>query len=138
MSAVSTISPSALLKELDSLWLNLGKDADNTDHTNAVLCACAMTLIAVVEGEAQEIGETLALLMRDHPSRLIVVTVDESGEPRLEDEKGRRRADRGGRLQGEARLFGRSSATPNRDEDERNRSECEASQWTQNAPDTVS
>jgi glucose-6-phosphate dehydrogenase assembly protein OpcA len=80
----TSISPSALLKELDALWLNLGKNQEDPSHASAVLRACAMTLIAVIEGDSQELGETLALLVRDHPSRLIVVEVSDSSEPRLE------------------------------------------------------
>ena len=81
-----SISPSKLLKELDALWLHLGESQEDPNHATAVLRACAMTLIAVVEGDVgqEEIGETLALLVREHPSRLIVVKVFDGAEPRLE------------------------------------------------------
>ncbi len=84
MSGPLAISPARLLKDLDALWLDLGKSQDDPNHANAVLRACAMTLITVVEGDGQEVGETLALLVRAHPSRLIVVTVADSPQPRLE------------------------------------------------------
>jgi glucose-6-phosphate dehydrogenase assembly protein OpcA len=42
-----------------------------------------MTLIAATEGEPQEIAETLALLMRDHPSRLIVLHLRPGDQPEL-------------------------------------------------------
>ena len=47
--------------------------------------ACAMTLIVVVEEErdAQAIGETLAALMHEHPSRAIVLRVRSGNEPSL-------------------------------------------------------
>lgn len=80
----SAISPTALLKDLDALWLNLGQNQEDPQHATAVLRACAMTLIAVVEGDGQDIGETLALLVRDHPSRLILVPVSDSPEPHLD------------------------------------------------------
>jgi len=84
MTAAQSISPARLLKDLDKLWLNLGQHHEDPSKTDAVLRACAMTLIAVVGGDEQEVGETLALLVRDHPSRLIVVLVSDGQEPRLE------------------------------------------------------
>ena len=78
-----SISPAKILKDLDALWLGLSQQEDPS-HSTAVLRACSMTLIAVVEGDGQEIGETLALLVREHPARLIVVPVAESTEPRIE------------------------------------------------------
>ena len=82
-TAAESISPAKILKDLDALWLGLSQQEDPS-HTNAVLRACSMTLIAVVEGDVQEVGETLALLVRQHPARLIVVPVSESREPRIE------------------------------------------------------
>jgi glucose-6-phosphate dehydrogenase assembly protein OpcA len=63
-----------LLKELDQVWLTLGKE---TEAAGGVLRACAMTLITLLEdsGEAADVTETLADLVRDHPSRAIVVRV---------------------------------------------------------------
>lgn len=74
------IRPERLLKDLRNLWLDLGKDAPS-----GVLRACAMTLIVVVEEErdAQAIGETLASLMHEHPSRAIVLRVRSGDEPCL-------------------------------------------------------
>jgi glucose-6-phosphate dehydrogenase assembly protein OpcA len=47
-----------------------------------VLRACAMTLIVFVdeEDDASALGETLARLMREHPSRAIVVRLRETGD----------------------------------------------------------
>src|SRR6185295_11225402 len=50
------------------------------------LRACAMTLVVVDDalGNAADVGETLATLMHDHPSRAIVVRVIDSEKPELE------------------------------------------------------
>lgn len=71
----STIQPDRILRELGELWASFGKQEDQT--SSAVLRACSMTLIVVAEADedANIVGETLAALMRDHPSRVIVVRV---------------------------------------------------------------
>ena len=63
-----------LLGELSDVWTALGK---RQETSGGVLRACAMTLIAVVEQEAQpfDVEETLAELIHDHPSRAVVVRV---------------------------------------------------------------
>ncbi len=47
-----------------------------------MLRACAMTLIVLLEesDDAQAVREILALLMRDHPSRAVVVSIRDSSE----------------------------------------------------------
>jgi glucose-6-phosphate dehydrogenase assembly protein OpcA len=76
----SEVQPERLLKDLRNLWADLGKE-----DPSGVLRACAMTLIMVVEEErdAQAIGETLASLMHEHPSRAIVLRVNSANEPSL-------------------------------------------------------
>lgn len=76
----AAVRPERLLKDLRNLWVDLGKD-----EPSGVLRACAMTLIVVVEEEkdAQAIGETLASLMHEHPSRTIVLRVRSGLEPCL-------------------------------------------------------
>ncbi len=76
----AAIRPERLLKDLRNLWVDLGKD-----EPSGVLRACAMTMIVVVEEErdAQAIGETLASLMHEHPSRAIVLRVRSEEEPSL-------------------------------------------------------
>ncbi|HYI98019.1 MAG TPA: glucose-6-phosphate dehydrogenase assembly protein OpcA [Bryobacteraceae bacterium] len=76
----AAIRPERLLKDLRNLWVDLGKD-----EPSGVLRACAMTMIVVVEEErdAQAIGETLASLMHEHPSRAIVLRVRPEQEPSL-------------------------------------------------------
>jgi len=80
----ATIQPDRLLRELSELWVSLGKQ--NGDQSTGVLRACAMTLIVLAESgeDANEVGETLAALMREHPSRAIVVRVSDGEEPALE------------------------------------------------------
>src|SRR6266446_3408355 len=80
----TTIQPDRVLHELSELWVSLGKQ--NGDEAAGVLRACAMTLVVVAEEreDAAEVGETLALLMREHPSRAVVVRVRDSVEPELE------------------------------------------------------
>ena len=69
---MATVKPERILKDLGKLWVDLGKE-----DPNGVLRACAMTLIVVVEEahDAAAIGETLAALMHEHPSRAIVLRV---------------------------------------------------------------
>ncbi len=80
----ATIQPDRILRELSELWVSFGKQ--NGDDSTGVLRACAMTLVVLAEAgeDANEIGETLANLMREHPSRAIVVRVSDSEEPALE------------------------------------------------------
>src|SRR5882672_7880336 len=80
----ATIQPDRVLHELSELWVSLGKQ--NGHESMGVLRACAMTLVVVAEAQedAAEVGETLALLMREHPSRAVVVRVSDSDQPALE------------------------------------------------------
>ena len=70
----AALHPERILKDLHSLWIALGKEEG---AAGGVLRACALTLIVIEEdGErAEPAGETLAELMRSHPSRTIVVRV---------------------------------------------------------------
>ena len=79
-----TIQPDRILHELSELWVSLGKQ--HGDESAGVLRACAMTLVVVAEAreDAAEVGETLALLMREHPSRAMVVRVRDEDAPELE------------------------------------------------------
>src|SRR5436190_23704683 len=76
----TAIKPEKILKELAKLWVDLAKE--ETDKNSAgVLRACAMTLIVAVEEreDAQAVGETIAELMHEHPSRAIVLDVRKDG-----------------------------------------------------------
>jgi hypothetical protein len=78
-TAASTINPEAIRKELSELWVSLAKEKDGEA---GVLRACSMTLIAVMDEkeDPSQTGETIAMLMREHPSRAIVVRVRDSQE----------------------------------------------------------
>jgi glucose-6-phosphate dehydrogenase assembly protein OpcA len=68
------VLPETIRNELYELWLTLGHQSD-PEASAGVLRACAMTLI-VISGDnddSGEIGDTLAELMRDHPSRAVVL-----------------------------------------------------------------
>jgi hypothetical protein len=80
-SAGGTIAPDRILQEMADLWVSLGKEGEGDA---GVLRACSMTLVVVAEelDDAQAIGETLAALMPEHPSRAIVIRF------RAEDQRG--------------------------------------------------
>jgi glucose-6-phosphate dehydrogenase assembly protein OpcA len=80
----AVIQPERILRELDELWVNLGKE--QSGESGGVLRACAMTLmVAGLEPfDETETGETLALLMRDHPSRTVVLRIENAGSDRLD------------------------------------------------------
>ena len=73
--------PERILKEFRKLWLDLAKQ-----DPNGVLRACAMTLIVVADEarDPQAIGENIAALMHEHPSRAIVIRVRQCPEQLLE------------------------------------------------------
>jgi glucose-6-phosphate dehydrogenase assembly protein OpcA len=80
----AVIEPEKLLRELAELWVNLGKEEDS--GSMGVLRACSMTLLTLAGAaeDAAAVDETLALLMRDHPSRAIVARVRDSAEAELD------------------------------------------------------
>ncbi len=78
----AAIQPEKILKDLGELWVNLGRDAEGA----GVLRACAMTLIVItLDSEGDAVGETVAKLMRAHPSRLVMLRVKPGGEPLLSE-----------------------------------------------------
>jgi len=79
------IQADKLLRELGGLWTSLGSQAAD-DKESAVMRACAMTLLVVSEDDKDgaRVPETLAELMRDHPSRAIVLKVMPAGETKPE------------------------------------------------------
>lgn len=72
----ATVSPEHILKELAQLWASEGQE---------VLRACTMTLVVVTEqdDDRQELGETLAALMPEHPARTLVVRLTGPGDSAL-------------------------------------------------------
>jgi glucose-6-phosphate dehydrogenase assembly protein OpcA len=77
METAQAIKPDDILKELSAYWTHLGANDDPNHHTEngGLLRACSMTLFCFADDEedAPALNETLASLMREHPSRLIVV-----------------------------------------------------------------
>ena len=73
----ATVQPERILKELRNLWIDLGKEQEH-----GVLRACAMTFIVATadQGDDQELGEMIASLMHEHPSRAIVLRIRPTGE----------------------------------------------------------
>ena len=81
----TAVQPEKILKELQALWVDLGKQ-NSGEAAAGVLRACSMTLIVVTDGpaDADDVGETLGLLMRENPSRAIVLRIVDGGEPKIE------------------------------------------------------
>jgi len=79
-----TLSPEKILKELAELWVSEAKQGQDETATG-VLRACTMTLVVVAEqtDDPQELGETLAALMPEHPARAIVIRLSGPGERAL-------------------------------------------------------
>lgn len=77
-------SPEQVLRELAELWTTLAKPADIA--AGGVLRACALTLmVAFDEGDdATAIGETVAALMPEHPSRAVLLELLAAAGPTLE------------------------------------------------------
>lgn len=67
------IDPEKLRREIDEVWVTLGQQANAEGHE--VMRACALTLIVAADEDADPdaLAETLAALMREHPSRAIVI-----------------------------------------------------------------
>jgi glucose-6-phosphate dehydrogenase assembly protein OpcA len=84
MTAEKPIKPDKILKELSEIWTSMAKPdeaaaADAVTHGGGVLRACAMTLISFVDDEedSMALNNTLAGLMKEHPSRSVVVRLKE-------------------------------------------------------------
>jgi len=80
----AAVSPERILKELGELWISLARAEQSEGAT--VVRACSMTLIAATgaTGEESPAGEVIASLMREHPSRAIVLRVAPDDPGRLE------------------------------------------------------
>lgn len=82
------IRPDDILKQLSAYWTTLGADShgapEQATESGGLLRACSMTLICFADDEedASRLNEILASLMREHPSRLIVVRLRD-GEDEL-------------------------------------------------------
>src|SRR5689334_157211 len=72
------IAPEKVLKELGALWADLAKPSEASEH--GVLRACAMTLVVALEpgDDPQQVGQVIAELIHEHPSRAIVLKPGEA------------------------------------------------------------
>ncbi len=94
MPVGEAVSPDAILKELAAYWTDLGADesgvpsgnaaADTGAHSGGLLRACSMTVICFADDEEKPgvLDEMFASLMREHPSRMIVIRLRD-GEDEL-------------------------------------------------------
>jgi glucose-6-phosphate dehydrogenase assembly protein OpcA len=80
----TTIAPEKILKELSDLWVDSGKQGQAEGGTG-VLRACSMTLLVLAEAgeDTQDLGETIAALMPEHPARAILVRLSGAGDRSL-------------------------------------------------------
>ncbi len=78
----TTVAPENILKELAALWTQQGKEGEA-----GVLRACSMTLLVMAEAadDTAALGETIAALMPQHPSRAILVRLQGPGERALSE-----------------------------------------------------
>ena len=79
-AVISPARPEQILKGLGKLWTSLGEE-EKQQGRPTVLRACAMTLIVATD-EADggfEASQTISELMREHPSRGIVLAVSDQG-----------------------------------------------------------
>ncbi|HVV45277.1 MAG TPA: glucose-6-phosphate dehydrogenase assembly protein OpcA [Bryobacteraceae bacterium] len=81
MATAEAIRPDDILKQIAAHWLDLGDPGGDGD---GLLRACSMTLTCFADDEEDSatLNEMLASLMREHPSRLIVVRLKD-GEDEL-------------------------------------------------------
>jgi glucose-6-phosphate dehydrogenase assembly protein OpcA len=94
MATSEAIRPDAILKELSAYWTHLGADegsvpsgdvpAESEMNGGGLLRACSMTLICFADDEEEPaaLDEMFASLMREHPSRMIVIRLGD-GEDEL-------------------------------------------------------
>jgi glucose-6-phosphate dehydrogenase assembly protein OpcA len=76
------VAPEKILKELAALWIQEGKQGEA-----GVLRACSMTLLVMAESadDPSALGETIAALMPQHPSRAILLRLQGAGERALSE-----------------------------------------------------
>jgi glucose-6-phosphate dehydrogenase assembly protein OpcA len=83
---MGSIAPEKILRELSDLWVTLGKETHG-DAADGALRACSMTLVALTEesDNVEDLGETIAALMPEHPARAMVVRLRGAGERMLSE-----------------------------------------------------
>jgi glucose-6-phosphate dehydrogenase assembly protein OpcA len=84
-SVIFPAQPEQILKGLGKLWTALGEE-EKQGGKPTVLRACAMTLIVATDESDSgfSASQTISELMREHPSRGIVLAVSEQAERSLE------------------------------------------------------
>lgn len=84
-SVIFPAQPEQILKGLGKLWTSLGQE-EKQQGKPTVLRACAMTLIVATDESdgGFEASQTISELMREHPSRGIVLAVSDKAERALE------------------------------------------------------
>lgn len=84
-SVIFPVQPEQILKGLGKIWTSFGQE-EKQQGKPTVLRACAMTLIVVTDEEDRgfESSQVLSELMHEHPSRGIVLSVNEQVENGLE------------------------------------------------------
>lgn len=84
-SVIFPAQPEQILKGLGKLWTSLGQE-EKQQGKPTVLRACAMTLIIATDDPDGGFGasQTISELMREHPSRGIVLAVSDQAEKGLE------------------------------------------------------
>jgi glucose-6-phosphate dehydrogenase assembly protein OpcA len=84
------VRPEEILKELSRLWVDLGhqqqEETPAGETGDGVLRACAMTLITIADEseDPTDVGETVARLIEQHPSRSVMIRLRESNGETLE------------------------------------------------------
>jgi glucose-6-phosphate dehydrogenase assembly protein OpcA len=82
------VRPETILKELSKLWVDLGHEdqQDSVAASSGVLRACAMTFITIADEseDPSNLGETVAMLMKEHPSRSVLIRLRPTGEELIE------------------------------------------------------
>jgi glucose-6-phosphate dehydrogenase assembly protein OpcA len=84
-SVIFPAQPEQILKGLSKVWTSLGQE-EKQQGKPTVLRACAMTLIVATDEPdgGFEASQTISELMREHPSRGIVLAVSDKAEHGLE------------------------------------------------------
>ncbi len=79
-AVISPAQPEQILKGLGKLWTSLGEE-EKQQGKPTVLRACAMTLIVATDEQDEGFfaSQTISELMREHPSRGIVLAVSDEG-----------------------------------------------------------
>ena len=78
----ATVSPERILKQLAALWVEEGRQG-----AAGALRACTMTLVVVSpeDDDWSALGETIAALMPEHPSRSILVKLRDGAQRELSE-----------------------------------------------------